>query len=210
MKTILVPLEKGGVDHGRGFFSAGILGVVLILGNLGSPVRAEEYDFRKTWWGMTQRQVLASENAKPFLQNEEEIWYNTELWNKKVGVEYEFVADKLVSSAYALDEKYTNLNDFIKDYEDFKRTLTKEYGPPYVDNVMWQNEEYKNKPESRGLAVSLGHLQYVSKWDTETTVITCILVGGKSKSNCVITYDAKEFQDAVRKVKQKKVMDRFK
>lgn len=51
---------------------------------------AGDYSFRKTKWGMSQKEVLASEKLKPVVQKTEMIIYNYQILNKEVLMAYFF------------------------------------------------------------------------------------------------------------------------
>lgn len=139
--------------------------VVLFIGCFVSSSFGDEYDFRKTRWGMTQQAVMASESIEPVKHRQGKgfVAYESELLGKAIGIAYNFVHEKLVKATYVLRESHTNKNDFIGDYEDFKNALTKKYGTPKLDKLVWYNDLYKGNSSRRGLAVSIGHLTYLSE-----------------------------------------------
>jgi len=183
--------------------------LILIIFCISSFLWAEEYDFRKVKWGMSKQEVLASETIKPAAQFEEGITYLTKVLNKHVGVVYRFVQNKLFSGGYILDEEHSNYNDFINDYKDFKKILTKKYGQPNYDRVFWYNDLHKDAYKNWGLAVSIGHLEYISRWDTASTRILCSLKGDNFKIGCIVDYNSKALMPLEIKQKEKKALDAF-
>ncbi|MEA3515499.1 MAG: hypothetical protein U9R34_08530 [Nanoarchaeota archaeon] len=152
-------------------------------------------DFRKTKWGMSQNEVLASETLKPSEQTPEMIIYQNRVINKKVLIGYRFIQDKLYSAGYVLQEEHSHSHHFILDYKDFKNALTSKYGKPESDKEIWRSEYYKKTDAlHKGWAISVGNLSYLSQWKTENTEICLILHGDNMKVNCGMTYISEKFK----------------
>ena len=188
----------------RKFMMLGL--VVLLIGCFVTSSFGDEYDFRKTRWGMTQQAVMACESIKPVKHRHGKglVLYKSKILGKAVGITYDFIQNKLVKASYVLTETHTNKNDFIQDYKHFKNALTKKYGTPKVDKVVWSNDLFKGNPSRRGLAVSMGHLGYLSQWQTATSDISCILHGDNYKISCVMQYKSRRLQHLEQQEKRKK------
>ena len=174
-----------------------------------TEVYAEDYDFRKTNWGMSQKEVLASETSKPIGQNAEMIIYKCKILNKDVLAAYCFIQNKLCKAVYMLKNKHSNTNRFIKDYQDFKKTLTNKYGKPIEDETRWEKEFFKDEPSLRGMAVSMGHLTYYCTWETDSTEISLMLTGDNFKINCMMGYESKELKHLQEQKTAQKNIDDF-
>jgi hypothetical protein len=173
---------------------------------------ADDYDFRKTRWGMSQKEIMKSEIKKPECINctgdgSEHLGYRVSVLNKNVMLSYISVQDKLIATSYGLDEKHTNKNDYIEDYKDFKKALIEKYGKPKLDKITWKDNLYKDKISDWGFAVSLGHLEYLSYWETESTNISCSLDGDNYKIECMIIYSSKKLEYLREKKEKKKALD---
>jgi hypothetical protein len=91
---------------------------------------------------------------------------------------YEFRKGSLARGRYLLIQGPVNgLNEFIGYYTGLKETLTKLYGEPAVDQVVWSNDLYYHLPDYWGVAVMIGHLRYQAAWETAEGTLTLDLSG---------------------------------
>ncbi|GAH71775.1 unnamed protein product, partial [marine sediment metagenome] len=105
--------------------------------------------------------------------------------------------------------KHSNDNLYIDDYEKLKETLTKKYGKPKFDKVTWDDDLYKDDRSHWGFAVSLGHLDYFSSWETSTTYISLRLNGDNYKISLVIAYESRELEEWVKRIEEEKAKSKF-
>jgi len=184
------------------------LGVIFVISftNLGW---GEDYDFRKTKWGLSKQEVKASENLKPVDDPEHSLTYKTRVLEKDVFLVYIFVEDKLVRTKYILADKHMNKNDYIQDYNDFKKVLTKKYGRCKEDEVIWKKDVFDDKdhPERWGGAIATGNLIFYSAWETHRTKIGCGLYGDNFDITCAVEYVSKDLKPLEEKQKEKKAME---
>jgi hypothetical protein len=164
----------------------------------------EKYDFRKTTWGQTKKEVEQTETLIPIHSDDKVIMYKETLLGFPTIVGYVFNQNRLVRGAYSFSQSHTNKNDYISDFEKIKFTLSKKYGFPQSDIKNWKNSLYKNDPEQFGLAISIGHLEYVSKWETERTLIFLVLKGDNYKITFQLFYDSKNIE-----IKEQDESDKF-
>jgi len=172
---------------------------------------SEKYEFRKTNWGMSKEEVKATEDKKPFSENDTSLYYkNVEIIGRNFFCNYEFMQDKLYSSNYSigttLGEVHTNKNDYIDDYENFKELLTKKYGKPKKDAVVWKNDLFKSDKQDWGTAISIGHLVYAATWETPTTEIGLALGGNNYEIWLSAGYDSKKLKEWAKKLKEKEIL----
>lgn len=104
---------------------------------------------------------------------------------------------------------HINKNDYIDDYKDFKKIITKKYGRPKQDEIIWKNDLFKDSYSDWGRAVSIGHLFYLSTWETPCTEIMLWLTGDNFKIDCLVKYTGKKFAKSIEKVKDQKRLDSF-
>ena len=149
----------------------------------------ENFDFRHTRWGMTQSDVISSEEKMdPVERTENIITYKTQISNKNVLLNYLFAQDKLVGAFYKLDDNYLNSDHFIQTYLQFKRILTEKYGLPSEEFTNWLNDTYRNNRKKWGLAMSLGHIEYATFWKTQNTTIECSLREENYNILCILKF----------------------
>lgn len=167
-------------------------GQLELLPNTDSSITS--FDFRKANWGMTKEQVKKAETGKLEGEQDDHLTYSDHVAGKNVKITYTFRNHVLVRCSYMFKEEHTNKNLFISDYEEIKRILSDRYGPPSAEHVNWANHIYRDDPAKWGIAVSLGHLSYLSFWDTNTTKLYHVLLGNDHKIALGTTYESKELE----------------
>ena len=185
-----------------------IFGVLAIFGNI---CMGSDFNFRKTKWGMSKNEVLKSEKIKPTCNScyksqmhDDILLYSSKLLAKNVTIEYGFINGQLVAASYMLAEKHTNKNDYISDLKQFKKALINKYGKPDKDVMRWKNDLYKDRPQDWGLAVSVGHLGYLSEWFEPKTDIHLYLNGDNFKVICGIWYESVLHKPKTQQFREKK------
>lgn len=172
--------------------------------------RGEEFTFRNATWGMTQEEVVASESRlDPVSTNENTIRYKTQLLGRNVQLVYFFAQNKLTRTAYMLDDNYLNSNHFLNTYQRFKSALTRKYGPPLKEETTWTNDTFRNVSLKRGLALSLGHTEYFSNWETPQTRINLSLKEENFYVQCRIEYWSKEYSYLAEEARKEDLVDPF-
>jgi hypothetical protein len=160
----------------------------------GNPSQSEKpTDFRKTSWGITRQQVKAAESSKLIKEDEQGLFYSSQLSGfGEVLIGYIFAQGKLVRANYASEVRHTNSNAFIEDFDKVKSILTEKYGKPESDDVLWLDDLYKHDPDNWGMAVSAGHLVYEAVWKTKTTKILEKLKGDNFDIALIVQYTSLE------------------
>lgn len=184
-----------------------ILGLILlIITSLSLTILAKEqvFDFRQTNWGMNKEQVKATEDRKPDYEENDMMSYNVKIFGGNYYCIYSFLEDKLCNGGYFFMEEHTNKNLYINDYMELKGTITKEYGKPIMDKIIWKNDLYKDEKSEWGTAISVGDLEYWALWETLDTEICLSLDGDNYEINLILSYDSKELSEWVNKIKEEK------
>ena len=154
----------------------------------------KEHDFRNADWGMRPAQVIKSEKIK-LSKGNNDLYGTTEVSGMPVIVLYSFTNDKLTSASYLFEQKHTNQNDYIDDYNRLKKFLSKKYGDPLTDIIDWSNELYKDNYDAWGMAVGMGYLIFKSSWLNDKSSIALLLMGENFKINMGITYISLELDE---------------
>jgi len=166
-------------------------------------------NFRNTYWGMREEQVLELE-GEPYKKEESRgldiIGYEKRVMDNDCFIGYTFAKNKLTAAEYIFLEQHENENKHIKDYENIKDLLIKKYGAPQQNNVLWRNNLYKDSPSEWGYAVALGHLEYISQWETPETEIFLNLSGGNSEILLKIEYAGINLKDLMKREKEKALL----
>ena len=144
---------------------------LLVSSDLISQEKVQKNDFRNSKWGTKKDKVLSTEKNKPLeaepLDQYFVVIYTGEVAGLKAYYRYSFLDDVLVKGGYALKEKHTNKNEYIEDYIKLKEVLTRKYGSPIKSDIRWYSNLYKKRLQDYGLAVSIGHLAFISEWETD-------------------------------------------
>lgn len=166
--------------------------VAIILTAYG--ISAQEPDFRKVIWGMTQAQVISAEAAQPAEVRESggEVVVKYERGDRLI---YIFVGDKLVRAKYLPAAEHSELNDFIVDFNAVEARLTEKFGKPAVDRAVWDNDAFQQErlpyldqdramasdilasDRHAGLSVSMGYLKLYTQRANARTKIVHALTG---------------------------------
>lgn len=161
---------------------------------------AEEYDFRNVNWGMSREEVKSIETADDFLELEDGAYtYKATVASLDSYLIYDFVENKLASSAYMFLVEHSNENLYIEDFYDLKTLLIKKYGEPAFNIINWDNDLYKDSEQDYGFAVSIGHLEYFTRWETDKTTIKLQLGGDNYDILLSLIYISKEYKDLLNK-----------
>ena len=169
----------------------------------------ENYDFRKTKWGMSRDEVKSTEDATFVGETEDFLFYEGHAANMDCGISYRFVNNMLGSARYKFTEEHSNENDYLYDYFKLKDILKKKYGDPAIDDIDWRNTRYVDSEEDYGRAVSLGHLELFAAWDTSSTDISCNLEGDNYEVELSVLYYSKAHRQLVEKSLESKELDDF-
>ncbi len=163
----------------------------------------DNFNLRYTRWGMTQDEVIKSEEKMdPVEVAENMIKYKTQIMRSSVELHYVFVDNKLVGAIYNLEDNYLNSDRFRNTYTKFKTALIKKYGQPVEERTDWINDTYKNFRKKWGLALSLGHVEYASSWRTLETTIECNLREENYYVICLIEYWSIEYSQLLKEIKK--------
>ena len=156
---------------------------------------ASAQDFRKITWGMTADEVKTTESGEPHDVSEGIFSYPTTVADKKAFVIYYEYEGRVLQGAYMFTESYSNRNQYIVDYQEFKEILTSKYGNPKKDKTIWDIDLFRDDLDQWGFAVSLGHLAMQAEWESKTTLIRLTLKGNNYDITHAVVYVSLEHQD---------------
>jgi hypothetical protein len=190
---------------------AAVILVCLLPGVSLPGAAASQPDFRKATWGMTQSEVMATEQDRPAEirrdNGEVVVKYDrvnaAELGGRLI---YIFLNDRLIRAKYVSDMEHDEPNDFIADFSAAEPLLTEKYGKPAIERAVWENDLYEQErltyldqdravPSNilpsdplAGLSVSLGYLRLLTQRLTAHTKIVHALTGGNYRITHQIEY----------------------
>ena len=192
--------------------------IVSILVIFFNTVLAQQYDFRKTNWGMSREQVEATEEIGWDWESDSYIdfngtiqegksleYYPVEINGKNYTCQYVFLKNKLYRGRY----RSFGIEN-IREYEIIKGLLNKKYGKAKTDREIWFNTLFKGDRFYLEDAIKSGHLIYVARWETSTTDIELKLSNDNSRIMMTVTYWSKELSRQKKQKEEKERMDLLK
>lgn len=150
-------------------------------------------DFRSATWGMNKEEIKKME-GKPKEENDISVLFESEVANFPVSVLYTFDEDKLVYGSYHFEVEHTNNNLYYEDYKKLVDIYTEKYGTPNKQTDNWSNDLYKDDPTEWGRAIAAGHVTFVTKWETDTTSVSIVLIGDNFDISLGALYQDKNYE----------------
>jgi len=170
------------------------------------------FQFRKTRWGMSEREVRDSESSDPARESTNVLGFQSSVAGLSCETYYIFFDSQLVRGKYLFIERHSNDNHYISDYVTLKELLTEKYGLPLardgrlIDQI-WMNDLYQDDPDDWGTAIGAGHLVYVSEWQQEETKVCLILRGDNYEIQLAIEYSSKQHEGLEEQSRQQKHLE---
>lgn len=170
------------------------------------------YNFRKTRWGMSLSEVKSSENADYIGAGTVGIGdetYDTSLvYEDKIGgldvtILYIFTNEKLSQAIYQFKSRYSDPNTYLVNFNKMVEAYKNKYGAPWEVKEEWKNEKYKNDPDKVGQALTEGHINYATTWQTLETEITVGLNKGNDIS-LYVYYLSKHYDEKYERLKRER------
>ena len=103
----------------------------IIGGEAGDSTR---YIFRKTRWGMTRKEVIASEGIRPRLLDENIMIYATTWQNRQTEITYYFDKGLLGMAEYSISDPGMHIQDYLDMYNALRQQMIDKYGKPSLDD----------------------------------------------------------------------------
>ncbi len=131
-------------------------------------------------WEMRRMDVIAG-FGPPLIEEQASgrdiLMYKKPLMGLDCSIAYTFWGGKLDQVKYTFKDDFQDLNQHITEYDRIRKSLVLEYGNAVDDNVVWHNEQLKSSEAHWGRAVSMGHLEYSSRWAVSDSEIQLLLTG---------------------------------
>jgi len=181
---------------------------ILVVGML-LPQILMAADFRGVVWGDDMEAVKIKETEKLIGDHQRNLIYQGRLAGVKMYIVYEFRNRRLIEGSYHNQSRHADKNEFIRDHEILKDLLQKKYGSPVLDRAIWTNDTYRADASQWGTAISLGHLSYVTEWETYNTKISAVLGGKDSNIQHVVKYTEKRSEEKEQKEREKRILEKL-
>jgi hypothetical protein len=170
--------------------------------NEGYKVNYVPRKFEEMQWGVSKKQVLESE-GKPLNQDKVKgldiMKYEQKVINMDCAIEYIFAANKLRKTKFSFMNTYLDKNDYLEDYQKIKEALIQKFGKPLEERMNWRDPTYKDDFSAWGEAISLGHLELSSRWETSYTEIQASLRGNNDDIALVVEYTGLQLKELANK-----------
>jgi hypothetical protein len=170
--------------------------------NEGYKVNYIPRKFEEMRWGVSKKQVLELE-GKP--SNQEKVKgldimkYEQKVINMDCAIEYIFAANKLRKTKFSFMNTYLDKNDYLEDYQKIKEALIQKFGKPLEEKMNWRDSTHKDDFSAWGEAISLGHLELSSRWETPYTEIQASLRGNNDEIALVVEYTGLQLKELANK-----------
>ncbi|HBK59444.1 MAG TPA: hypothetical protein DDZ84_01445 [Firmicutes bacterium] len=150
-------------------------------------------DFRNVRWGMTIAEVTTAETEAVLspVTGHSVLAGSTTVAGRRVNLFYRFTDSRLSETFYVFQDTHINENLYIEDFRSMKELLALKYGPPTIDEMLWEGNLYRDRKDKWGFAVLCGDLMYWAEWDTPRTTVTLVLSGDNFKAFHSLTYQSK-------------------
>lgn len=165
--------------------------------------------FRSTEWEMDKETVKNLEKTTLIDEVEEGLIYKSEIAGLDCQIAYFFTKNQLYQAGYVITEKHSNDNECINDFEKLKDLLAKKYGEPVIDRTVWKNPLFKDEKSSWGMAISIGHLIYLCRWNVENTEINLSLTGDNYSINHLLFYRNTTLSEKQDQAQEEKTLDQL-
>ncbi len=103
----------------------------IVSGDSGDSTR---FIFRKTWWGMTLKEVVASEGIRPRMLDDNIMIYATVWKNRPAEITYYFDRGLLGMAEYSISEPGMRIQDYLDLYNGLRLQMIDRYGKPALDD----------------------------------------------------------------------------
>jgi len=167
--------------------------------------------------------ILAEKKAKldASLAEKEKIWLDKDKEKEQFIIKLEEEVKEYKKNISRLYNEIANLKvqltkekkDLEKEYAD-KLSELREKKIKLGTLLAEKEAEYANRlslldEQSRGLAISIGDLEYGASWETSTTKIDLMLLGDNYKIKLILSYISKELEEWVKQTKEKEASKDF-
>ncbi len=149
----------------------------------------DQFDFRKTRWGMSVDEVKASEGLYAIVKSIFDnitVNYFEEIHGKPVKLYYSFRFGSLITAKYTINAKHDNLGLYVQDYNDLLEILTQKYGEIEEGTRPAKSQDMNLVAQS----VLNGQIEYSAKWISDTTQIHLVLGSMDEKILCGVHYNS--------------------
>ena len=101
--------------------------------------------------------------------------------------------DDLYLIGYIFTNEHSNKTKFVDDYYKVQSAVKDKFGEPLKEDIHWNDDLWKDNPESYGLAIITGDLAYTTRWDFNDYTVDLLLGGDNYKVSFGLLYSSKVY-----------------
>ncbi|MDD3056599.1 MAG: hypothetical protein PHE16_12070 [Aliarcobacter sp.] len=165
------------------------------------------YNVRKTYWGMSYLDVLNSETIELDKSNNDILFGTTTLNGLEALIAFDFINNELYDVRYVFINEHAIKSNFISDFENLRTNLNKKYGKEFENHRFFTDDLYDDVPSEWDMALGRGTLSYFTIWKTPDTEISLSLYGDNHEIKFNITYMSLKHKELVQKTREKSLLD---
>jgi hypothetical protein len=149
-------------------------------------------------WGMSTEEVAR------FYPNAERgegggLHVSMAIGGKPTEAYFVFREGKLAIIAGRFTKRYSDLDDYVHEYNEVVRLLERDLLEPSVAEEKWADDAMEQNDDQKGRAVATGQLRLRTSWETSKTVVDFTCTGGNYQVHRTIRFQSKQFGGKMRK-----------
>jgi hypothetical protein len=110
-----------------------------------------------------------------------------------------FRDDKLAIIAGRFTQRYSNLNDYIHEYDEVVTLLERQLLEANLTEEKWADDGLEQDDDEKGRAVATGRLRLRTRWETPKSYVDFTCTGGNYQVHRTIRFQSREFGGPIRK-----------
>lgn len=128
--------------------------------------------FRGFIWGVGMDDVRAYEKGIFFEQVENSLVFLENKKGRRSLIRYDFNGDKLWRAKFEyVDLHYSTSQKVLDVVIDEQAKLTRRFGKPVAENLIWKNSRYRNHPKFFTRAYGSGDVTIQTEWQMDDTFV---------------------------------------
>lgn len=157
-------------------------------------------DVRGFVWGLGRDLVRDNEFSEFLGANENVLVYRGKDFGFQAFLQYYFYGEplrdgKLGRAEIIYNDMNSNPQDYLNDYIKVQDQISKIFGAPSSENIIWKDDRFQDDEEMWGVAAMMGQVQFLSIWSTRRSVIQLILTGADMRADMRAIYISKTVLD---------------
>jgi hypothetical protein len=171
-----------------------------------SAVFGQNYDFRKTRWGMNMTQVKNAESSKLITSKKNQLIYSGKLSDWETEVVYNFTnSDQLYHAAYLINLESKNPQTYVDAFLLLQDLLTQVYKVPDEKRYTTINGKVIDEGEWASNLIS-DNLYLETRWETPRTKIALTLTNINDNLYLEINYTSVEHEKLMNKENRDEIL----